>query len=176
MGKSTHIATRNGWNRKKRSIWWLGGNGIEMEALRFLAFLVNPRSAPNGFPFLPVCPLFWSLFALCALLCFLFLLGSVCLCLWKPHGSCYLLSVSFIFSMSVPLGIPPPIVGGRGVGGSAAATRPIRLMGVRAGLTLQRLLIKIKIILLIAHTTITTYLLSPLLFLFRGCYPHFCCL
>ena len=88
MGGSTHIATQNGWNRKKRSIWWqLGGNGIGMEALRILAFLVNPRSAPNGFPFLPVCPLFRSLFALCSLLCLLFLLGSVCLYLWKPVRS-----------------------------------------------------------------------------------------
>ena len=71
MGGSTHIATQNGWNRKKRSIWrQLGGNGIGMEASRFLAFLVNPRSAPNGFPFLRVCRLFWS--RLVSVLCFVF--------------------------------------------------------------------------------------------------------
>ena len=57
------------------------GNGIGMEASRFLAFLVNPRSAPNGFPFLRVCRLFWS--RLGSVLCFVFsafLVLSVFIC------------------------------------------------------------------------------------------------
>ena len=84
MGGSAHIATQNGWNRKKRSIWCqLGGNGIGMEALRFLAFLVNPRSAPNGFPFRSFLSVLCLGLCLLSVLCFvfsLFLVRSVFVC------------------------------------------------------------------------------------------------
>ena len=192
MGGSTHIGTQNGWIRKKPNMWWQpGGKRRWNGSITLHCFAIYRHSAPKCFPFLPVCPLFWFLFALCSLLCLLFLLGSVCLCLWKPVRSrhygaqikkanfwswifrtfcasplkmvvscqkyelqktlyfwdctpsygwkhphrnpdwmdgwkCHLFVCLFVFTMSVPfflrpflpppLGIPPPIVGGRGVG------------------------------------------------------------